>query len=109
MILNPCLSYVHVCLAFFIDIVCTSVVCDVNGELCTNDVCTCGSTSSCAGNPTGEYCDATNSVCKCSENVDSCQQGQICTNGKCGRLLFINALIVNFIQLIVNMLENAEL
>ena len=65
-------SYIHFYYATFTDVVCDSLVCDVAGERCENDVCKCGTENSCAGNPSGEYCDATNNVCKCAEGGRSC-------------------------------------
>ena len=73
----PWLSLIYVYHAIFIDIVCGNISCDVADEKCDNDVCKCGTRNSCAGNPSGDYCDATNNVCKCAENINSCPQGQI--------------------------------
>ena len=38
----------------------------------------CGDQPSCVGQPSGEYCDATNSQCKCSRYVDACPFPEFC-------------------------------
>ena len=66
---------------------CIGAACSNEGEFCINQVCKCGvyGQPSCEALPSGEYCDATNSVCKCSETVDSCATGTTCVGGKCGK------------------------
>ncbi len=59
-----------------------------NGETCIDEVCIGGSKASCEGNVEGEYCDAINSKCKCSKDLEECQENFRCTNEKCGRYLY---------------------
>ena len=60
---------------------CVGVTCSVTGESCVSGVCKCGSSGSCSGLSTGEFCDAANSVCKCTSSLDSCAgqaSGEFC-------------------------------
>ena len=57
---------------------CEGVVCNIPGETCQNGICKCGSACSCEGSQTGSYCDAKNSICKCSEVEDACKDGKVC-------------------------------
>lgn len=58
--------------------------CRVAGEQCKSGTCMCGAASSCEGKSTGSFCDPQTSVCKCSQNTDSCPNGVECDNGDCG-------------------------
>ena len=56
-------------------------------EVCDSDVCKCPDKNgingtSCAGNPGGEYCDATADAptCKCTDAVDSCSGNLLAPN-----------------------------
>ena len=89
------LSYSNIFYATILEIVCGNVVCDAPGETCVGESCSCGSSDSCVGNPAGEYCDAINSICKCTLDIDACPQGQTCTNGACGRPNLINEKFVS--------------
>ena len=65
---------------------CNENTCNIDGENCTDGICRCGVAKTCEGNSSGSHCDAPNSVCKCSNYVDSCSPQEIC-NGtlcKCG-------------------------
>ena len=57
---------------------CDGVVCKIPGETCQNGLCKCGSACSCEGSQAGSYCDAKNSICKCSEVEDACKDGKVC-------------------------------
>ena len=46
--------------------------CTISGETCQFGVCKCGTTESCAGKLSGEYCDAHNNICKCKADTDAC-------------------------------------
>ena len=55
--------------------------------MCDKGVCKCGNIGSCAGLTTGEFCDAANSECRCSQAVASCAgpvgTDQLCHAGTC--------------------------
>ena len=57
--------------------------------MCIDGKCRCGNGPSCAGRITGSFCDSQTQIdfeksrCKCSFDVESCPDGQICKNGIC--------------------------
>ena len=55
------------------------------GSLCTGIECKCTqSLASCSGNVTGEYCDESNSICKCGgASGVPCKGDKTCVNGEC--------------------------
>ena len=67
---------------------CEGVVCKIPGETCVNGQCKCGEGCSCENNFEFDvkawrqnaylHCDPANSVCKCSEKEDSCEDGKFC-------------------------------
>ena len=65
------------------------IVCNVPGETCQDGVCKCGTACSCEGRPTGSYCDADNSICKCSDTEDACEEGSLCdpSDKKCRKCI----------------------
>ena len=63
---------------------CAGITCDVAGEACDGGVCKCGTGNSCKNRATGAFCDAANSVCKCSQAVDACTGSETCNEGACG-------------------------
>ena len=65
------------------DNLCHEITCSVSGEICHSGECKCGNQASCESRPTGSYCDAGSSMCKCAPNVDACQDGISCINGDC--------------------------
>ena len=70
---------------------CKDVKCNITEEKCNvvqtavafEGVCKCGKSNSCDGNEKGSYCDATQSICKCSATVDACPEGHTCINEAC--------------------------
>ena len=60
------------------------VPCAVEGEVHDGTDCKCGDIASCEGAETGAFCDATNSVCKCAQDVDACTNEEVCISEKCG-------------------------
>ena len=76
-------GFVKASSATIIDL-CADVTCSNPGETCPFGLCKCGSRSTCEGEGTGAYCDATNNQCKCAENVDACtNSGETCQSGVC--------------------------
>ena len=82
--------------------------CAVDGEVHDGNECKCGDSPSCEGAVTGAFCDATNSVCKCAQDVDACPDGQVCESDACGMYIFgkqqqslLNALYIEEFQVIV--------
>ena len=65
------------------DNLCHGITCSVSGEICHSGECKCGNQASCESRPTGSYCDAGSSMCKCAPNVDACPDGISCINGDC--------------------------
>ena len=68
---------------FISDDLCHGITCSVSGEICESGECKCGNEASCENRPTGSYCDAGGSRCKCAQNVDACPDGISCVNGEC--------------------------
>ena len=90
---------------------CTSSLeaCDTNiaNEICDadNNVCKCGTGSSCAGLLTGSYCDGTD--CKCSATEDACDSGVVCENGMCaGNISQLDPIGIQFAMVYMIILEN---
>ena len=46
-------------------------------------LCKCGNGFTCLGSLTAPFCDSREGKCKCSSEVESCNLGQICLNGRC--------------------------
>ena len=61
---------------------CAGVTCNV-GETCTEGICKCGSSATCSGMTSGEFCDASGNQCKCAASVDACSGGETCFAGEC--------------------------
>ena len=87
-------------------VIADNVSCDVTNETRTGGKCMCGARETCKGTKSGSYCDPINSICKCTEVIDSCSgttdqclatleictcggdspcniNGEICESGKC--------------------------
>ena len=85
-------------------VVADDVKCNIENEIREGGICKCGTRETCEGLKSGAYCDAENSICKCTSSIDSCAgttdkctfdmctcggnqacdvAGEICQDGKC--------------------------
>ena len=71
-------------ISLFVVDLCAEITCNVASEVCVEGVCKCGNANSCENKATGAFCDASNNVCKCAQDVDACNAGEGCTDGACG-------------------------
>lgn len=54
----------------------------------------CGTVGSCANKTTGYYCQADQSKCKCSKDVEACADGEDFKNGMCGKPCIVHLFVV---------------
>ena len=58
---------------YVLDDPCKIKTCIAN-ETCVKGKCKCGNADSCEGMSNGSYCDPENSICKCTNSLESCSE-----------------------------------